>query len=68
MGTHQETSPYSLLTKLNKSLRTSPKTNFQLIRLFTVPNFSVRSLRYSASFNDGHLGFQMYRGGGRRGL
>ena len=51
-----------------KSLRTSPKTNFQLIRLFTVPYFFVRSLRYSASFNDGHLGFQMYRGGERRGL
>ena len=35
-------------------------------RLFTVPYFFVRSLRYSASFNDSHLGFQMYRGGGRR--
>ena len=49
MGTHQETSPYSLLTKLNKSLRTSPKTNFQLIRLFAVLYFFVRSLRYSVT-------------------
>ena len=60
--------PYSLLTKLNKSLRTCPKTNFQLISLFTVPYFFVRSLRYSASFNDGHLGFRMYRGDLRRVL
>ena len=40
----------------------------QLVRLFTVPYFFVRSSRYSGSFNDSHLGFQMYRGGGRRGL
>ena len=40
-------------------------------RLFTVLYFYVRSSTYSASdltVNGGHLDFQMYRGGGRRGL
>ena len=37
-------------------------------RLFTVPYFFVRSLRYTASYRHGYLDFQMYRGGGRRGL
>ena len=44
--------------------------NVQTIRtgLFTVPNFFVRSFRYTASYHHGYLNFQMYRGGGRRGL
>ena len=37
-------------------------------RLFTVPYFFVRSFRYTASYRHGYLDFQMYRGGGRRGL
>ena len=37
-------------------------------RLFTVPYFSVRSFRYTASYRHGYLEFQMYRGGGRQGL
>ena len=37
-------------------------------RLFTVPYFFVRSFRYTASYRHGFLDFQMYRGGGRRGL
>ena len=37
-------------------------------RLFTVPNFFVRSFRYTASYRHGYLDFQMYRGGGRRGI
>ena len=38
-------------------------------RLFTVPYiFVVRSLRYTASYRHRYLDFQMYRGGGRRGL
>ena len=38
------------------------------LRLFTVPYFFVRSFRYAASYRHGYLNFQMYRGGGRRGL
>ena len=37
-------------------------------RLFTVPYFFVRSFRHTASYRHGYLDFQMYRGGGRRGL
>ena len=37
-------------------------------RLFTVPYFFARSFRYTASYRHGYLDFQMYRGGGRRGL
>ena len=37
-------------------------------RLFTVPYFFVRSFRYTASYRHEYLDFQMYRGGGRRGL
>ena len=37
-------------------------------RLFTVPFFFVWSFRYTASYRHGYLDFQMYRGGGRRGL
>ena len=37
-------------------------------RLFTVPYFFVRSFRYTASYRHGFVDFQMYRGGGRRGL
>ena len=38
------------------------------LRLFTVPYFFVRSFRYTASYRHEYLDFQMYRGGGRRGL
>ena len=46
---------------------------FGLFRLFTVPYFSVRSLRYRIArltVNGGHHDFQMYmyQGGGRREL
>ena len=37
-------------------------------RLFTAPFFFVWSFRYTASYRHGYLDFQMYRGGGRRGL
>ena len=50
---------------LNKNIRYHTER-----RLFTVPYFSVRSSWHIAYYpvNGGHLYFQMYRGGGRRGL
>ena len=46
-----------------------PRWNKEIARLFTVPYFFVRSLRDRCeTVYDGHLDFQMYRGGGRRGL
>ena len=41
---------------------------FLLLRLFTVPYFFVGLFRYTASYHHGYLDFQMYRGGGCRGL
>ena len=35
-----------------------------LIRLFTVPYFFVRSFRYTASYRHGYLDFQMCEGAG----
>ena len=34
-------------------------------RLFTFPDFFVRSFRYTASYRHSYLVIQMYRGGGR---
>ena len=42
------------------------RTSCVVHRLFTVPNFFVRSFRYTASsYRNGYLDFKMYRGGGR---
>ena len=73
----KETTIYSLLfSSYNLEDHVISQTEIQciiyyrnpLIRLFTVPYFLVRSLRYSASFNDSHLGFQMYRRGRASGI
>ena len=45
-----------------------PANKNQVSRLSTVPYFFVRSFRYTAPYRHGYLDFQMYRGGGRRGL
>ena len=55
----------------NRHRHPDPGPDTQLLpcyRLFTVPYFFVRSFRYTASYRHGYLDFQMYRGGGRRGL
>ena len=49
-------------------LKTGMENDIFWSRLFTVPYFFVRSFRYTVSCRHGYLDFQMYRGGGRRGL
>ena len=50
------------------SRRRSKPSLKSVYRLFTVPYFFVKSFRYTASYRHGYRDFQMYRGGGRRGL
>ena len=54
-------------TVINQRWRLAhPKYACTAGRLFAVPNFFVRSFRYTASYRHGYLAFEMYPGGGRR--
>ena len=57
-----------LMNWMNNGVEKKMNIRAWFSRLFTVPYFFVRSFRYTASYHHGYLGFQMYRGGGRRGL
>ena len=56
----------NMMTGLSR--RRSKPSLKSVYRLFTVPCFFAKSFRYTASYRHGYRDFQMYRGGGRRGL